>query len=74
MDGIELHAIVVKKPVKLERAIEVAHHITKSNKKMLIRETESSYRFRVKPKTKFAEFYSKPIDEKITLIFGRKPH
>lgn len=70
MGELELHAIVVKKPVKLNDAVKVAHHITKSNKKMLIRETESSYRFRVKPKTRFSEFYSKPIDDKITLIFG----
>lgn len=71
----ELHAIIIKKPIKLEEAKKIAEDIIKDKNKSFYRETSESYRFRNIPKTKFDEktFRTKIIKEKphISLIFGK---
>jgi hypothetical protein len=65
-----LHAVIVKKPVSLEQAKKIKMPYTKAN---YYRETETSYRFRNIPKTKFIKdsFRSAPITEKVTLVYGK---
>ncbi len=66
-----LHAVIIKKSVPAEDAVEMARDIIKKPdfKK---RETKASYRFRAIPKTKFVPkmFRSKKINKDITLVFG----
>jgi Tfp pilus assembly ATPase PilU len=72
MDKLYLHVVIVKKPIDLEDAEEMASSIIKDKNKTFYRETEDSYRFRNIPKTRFKldSFVSKFINEKLTLIFG----
>jgi hypothetical protein len=70
MEGLTLHAIIIHKPFALHLAKEMVEHITQTTKKHFMRETAHSYRFRIIPKTKFNSFVSKPINEKLTLVFG----
>lgn len=71
---MDLHAIIVKKPYTLDDAKEIAENIAKDKLKgkTFIRETNSSYRVRVIPKTKFIKgsFKTKKINNQISLIYG----
>ena len=69
----QLHAVIIKKPVKLTKAKQEASDIIKNNNRKFYRETNESYRFRNIPKTKFIKtsFRSKPINDKITLVYGK---
>lgn len=75
MEGYQLHAIIIKKPIKLEEAKRIAENIIKDKTKTFYRETGDSYRFRNIPKTKFdpKTYRTKIIKEKphISLIFGK---
>jgi hypothetical protein len=66
-----LHAVIVKKPVKLERAQEIAHNFIDKSKKYY-RETKSSYRFRNIPKQLFIpkSYRTKKVNKQISLIYG----
>jgi hypothetical protein len=67
---MELHAVIVKKPITLKDAKKKASNFTD---KSYYRETDTSYRFRNIPKTKFERnsFRSKPIGEDLTLVYGK---
>ena len=47
-----LHAVIIKKPVELDEAQKIASEFIDKSRKFY-RETNSSYRFRNIPKTKF---------------------
>ena len=71
-----LHAVILKKPKfkTKEEALKEAHHLFPEEKlKKFIRETKTSYRFRVKPKQQFkkTEFVSKKFNKDITAVFGK---
>jgi hypothetical protein len=71
-----LHAIICHKPFfkSKEQAIEYARsHFTSENIKGFTRETGSSFRVRVYPKTLFkrTSFVSKVINPNVTLVFGK---
>jgi len=72
-DGYELHAVIFKKPYDLSTAKQEARDIIKDKKKNFYRETETSYRFRAIPKTKFEKksFRTKKINDNISLVFGK---
>jgi len=68
----ELHAVIIKKPYKLEDAkVEVKKFIPEN--KHYFRETNNSYRFRNIPKQKFEKktFRTKKISPNLSLIFGK---
>ena len=67
---MELHAVVIRKPITIEKAREIASEYIDSKKKSFYRETNSSFRFRNIPKQKFKSFKSKKINKDITLIYG----
>ena len=67
---MELHAVIIRKPITLEKAKQIASEYIDSKKKSFYRETNSSYRFRNIPKQKFKSFKSKKINKDITLIYG----
>lgn len=69
----ELHAVIIKKPIKLEEAKKKAQDIIKDKSKSFYRETEDSYRFRNIAKTKFdaKTFRTKIINSQISLVFGK---
>lgn len=69
----ELHAVIIKKEVPLEKAKKMAADIIKDKSRTFMRETSDSYRFRNIAKTKFDEktFRSKVVNPNITLIFGQ---
>ena len=71
-EKLYLHDVVIKKPMELGEAQELAQSVIRDKKKTFYRETEDSYRFRNIPKTRFKldSFKSKVINEKLTLIFG----
>lgn len=68
-----LHAVIIKKPVKLIKAKQEASEIINNDNRKFYRETNESYRFRNIPKTKFIKstFRSKPINKNITLVYGK---
>jgi hypothetical protein len=66
---MELHAVIVRKPIEFEKAREIASQYIDSKKKFF-RETKNSYRFRNISKQKFKSFRSKKITPDITLIYG----
>jgi len=66
---MELHAVVIRKPITLAKAREIASEYIDSKKKFY-RETNSSFRFRNIPKQKFKSFKSKKINPDVTLIYG----
>ena len=68
---LDLHAVIVKKPVSLEDAKKEASKIIKNKK--FFRETNSSYRFRNIPKQKFEKksFRTEVINPNLSLIFGK---
>jgi hypothetical protein len=67
---MDLHSVIIRKPITLEKAREIASEYINSKKKSFYRETNSSYRFRNKPKTLFKTFKSKKINKDITLVYG----
>tara|TARA_R110000868_G_C10567992_1_gene737510 strand:- start:67 stop:288 length:222 start_codon:yes stop_codon:yes gene_type:complete len=70
---LELHAVIIKKEVGLEKAKKMAEDIIKREKPFM-RETEDSYRFRNIAKTKFKSdtFKTKKINDKVSLVFGER--
>ena len=72
-EGYMLHNVIIKKPIPLEEAKKIAKDIIKDNKKKFYRETETSYRFRNIPKTKFVKksFRTKKINDNVSLTFGK---
>jgi len=69
-EPLTLHAVIVKKPIDKSEAMKKAQKISRKRRKLFVRETGESYRFRIVPKTKFSSFVSKPIDDNITLVLG----
>jgi hypothetical protein len=67
---MELHAVIIRKPITLEKAREIASEYINNKKRNYYRETNSSYRFRNIPKQKFKSFKSKKINKVVTLIYG----
>ncbi len=75
MDKLVLHAIIMHKPKykSKEQAFKKADEMFPDEKlKGFVRETESSFRVRVRPKTKFdkTSYVSKKITPDITLVWG----
>ena len=70
MSSLSLHDVIVHKNVPYEQAKHIAESIIKNPNKTYMRETKTSYRFRNIPKTKFSSFFSKPLNNDVTLIFG----
>lgn len=70
-DNYALHAVIIKKPIELEKAKEEAKQFIKD--KEYFRETSTSYRFRNIPKQKFlkSKYRTKKINDKISLIYGK---
>jgi len=68
----DLHNVIIKKPVSLHHAKQLAKHFITNKNKKFYRETENSYRFRNIPKTKFikSSFRTKKINPNITLTYG----
>jgi hypothetical protein len=72
-EPLKLHAIVINKSYgDKEEAHREAKKIARLRRKLFMRETGQSWRFRIVPKTKFKprSFVSKPITENITLVLG----
>jgi len=67
----ELHAVIISKPISLDKAKSLAQQFIKDKSKTFYRETEQSYRMRNIAKTKFSEFRTKVIDKKVSLIYGK---
>lgn len=75
MSKLILHAIILKKPFlksKKEAFDFAITHFPNENIKGFVRETNSSFRVRVVPKTKFDKttFRTKKINEYLSLVFG----
>jgi len=75
-DKLILHAIICHKPYfkSKEQSLSYAKkHFPKEHIKGFTRETDSSFRVRVYPKTVFKKtsFISKVINPQITLVFGK---
>ena len=75
MNKLVLHAIIMHKPKykSKEQAFKKADEMFPNEKlKGFVRETESSFRVRVRPKTKFdkTSYISKKITPDITLVWG----
>lgn len=75
MNKLVLHAVIMHKPKYKSKvqAFKKADEMFPNEKlKGFVRETESSFRVRVRPKTKFIKtsYVSKKITPDITLIFG----
>jgi hypothetical protein len=75
MNKLVLHAIVMHKPKykSKEQSFKKADEMFPNEKlKGFVRETDSSFRVRVRPKTRFdkTSYISKKISPDITLIFG----
>ena len=71
-----LHAIVFHKEgyKTKEQALKKAHELFPNEVgKQFIRETESSFRFRIVPKTKFikTEYVTKVVNPNLSLVFGK---
>jgi hypothetical protein len=68
---MELHAVIIKKTIPLEKAKQISKEFIPSNRNFY-RETTNSYRFRNIPKTMFKKgsYRSKVINSDITLIYG----
>ena len=54
---MELHAVIIHKPIALSEAQKIANEYIKNKK--FYRETKTSYKFRNKPKQHFKSFKSK---------------
>ncbi len=74
--SLVLHAIILHKPKfkNKEQALSYAHaHFPHEKEKKFVRETESSFRVRIVPKTKFdkTSYVSKQVNPDMTLVFGK---
>ena len=71
-DGWELHAVIVKKPITIEQLNKIHKEFIKTKSKF-IRETNTSYRIRNIPKTKFIKesFKTKKLNKQISLVYGQ---
>ena len=71
-EGLELHAVVIKKPIGLEDARRISQDYIRDSKKTFVRETGSSFRFRKYPKQRFdpKSFITKKQRD-CSLIFGK---
>ena len=67
---MELHAVIIRKPITLEKAREIANEFIKNKNRNFYRETTTSYRFRNLPKSRFSNFKAKKINKDITLVYG----
>ena len=75
MNSLVLHAVIMHKPKykSKEQAFKKADEMFPNEKlKGFVRETDSSFRVRVRPKTKFdkTSYVSKKITPDITLVWG----
>jgi ABC-type proline/glycine betaine transport system ATPase subunit len=68
----KLHVVIVHKPVKIDEAIKLGQQFA-PDATGYYRETESSYRFRNIPKTKFVKdsFRTKVINPRVSLVYGK---
>ena len=76
MSNLILHAIVFHKPyfTSEKEALKKAHHMFPDEKtKTFVRETGTSFRVRIRPKTNFinTSYITKIINPGISLIFGK---
>lgn len=76
MNNLVLHAIICHKPYykTKEQALKQSHEMFPNEKnKSFVRETGSSFRVRIVPKTKFlkTEYITKIINPNLSLIFGK---
>jgi hypothetical protein len=71
-DNYSLHAVIFKKPINIETVIEKSEQFTQKKGIPFIRETNTSFRVRNIPKTKFISntFRTKRINQDISLVFG----
>jgi hypothetical protein len=69
----ELHAVIIKKEVGLEKAKKIAEEIIKRENPFM-REAGDTYRFRNVAKTKFvsSSFRIKKVNDKVSLVFGER--
>ena len=67
---MELHAVIIKKPISLEKARNIASQYITNKNRNFYRETTTSYRFRNIPKSKLTNFKAKKINKDITLVYG----
>ncbi len=67
-----IHAVIVKKVLPLEEALETFHNIINNKKKKYYRETKNIYRFRNHAKTKFIKdtFRTKKVNKNVSIVFG----
>jgi len=71
-----LHSVIAKKPYykTKEQALKEAINMFPNEKnKSFVRETESSFRVRIVPKTKFikTEYVTKVVNPNLSLVFGK---
>ena len=71
-----LHAVIEKRPYykSKEQALKEARHMfPEENAKTFVRETDSSFRVRIVPKTKFikTEYITKVVNPNLSLVFGK---
>jgi hypothetical protein len=76
MSNLILHAIIAHKPYfeSKAQALAEAHHMFPSERtKTFVRETSTSYRVRIHPKTKFIKtsYITKVINPSLSLVFGK---
>jgi len=76
MSNLVLHAVIVYKPYfkTKEEALAEAHHMFPNEKtKTFVRETDSSFRVRIHPKTQFdkTSYITKVINPSLSLVFGK---
>jgi hypothetical protein len=74
--SLVLHAIILHKPKfksKEQSLLYALDHFPKEKIKGFVRETESSFRVRVVPKTKFIKtsYVSKVINPNMTIVLGK---
>ena len=76
MSILVLHAVIAHKPYfkTKEQALTEAHHMFPNEKtKTFVRETDSSFRVRIHPKTQFdkTSYITKVINPSLSLVFGK---
>jgi hypothetical protein len=76
MSNLILHAVIAHKPyfTSKAQALKEAHHMFPSERtKTFVRETSTSYRVRIHPKTKFIKtsYITKVINPSLSLVFGK---
>lgn len=73
MDNYVIHAVIIKKPIDLNEAKRISQDFIKNKNRTFYRETNSSYRFRNIPKTKFIKdsYRTQKINNYISVIYGK---